>query len=137
MTRPVSITVVAWVIIASSLEGVIATLGGLITPLYTSGLIHTTQALPLTLWLGEISLSVNIALAVLMLTRFGWARAVYVCLLTVGIVSLVLTRQPISIAMIQVAKLAVFTYFLFRAEANTYFSATASKRGLTDASRGP
>jgi hypothetical protein len=136
MTRPISITIVAWVIIALSLEGLFGTASGLLPSLYSSGALHTTLSVPATLWVGAVTLTIYIGLAALMLAGFGWARIVYVCLLTLSLVGLLLQRQPFVLAIMIGAKLSVFSYFLFRKEANIYFSTTNVAEGLTSASSG-
>jgi len=126
MARPVSVTVVGWVIIALSLEGLIGLLGGIVTPVFTSGVVHTPYSLPVTVWITGVTLSVNIVLGALILSGFGWARIVYICILTFGLLGLLIGRQPISLTIVTIAKLAVFSYFLFRHESNEYFAKCAS-----------
>jgi hypothetical protein len=125
MTRPISITVIAWVIIALSLEGLIGLAGGFVKPLITSGTITTPFSLSTTTWLGAANLVVYVILAALLLRGIGWARVVYVCLLSIGLVGMLLGKQPASIAVITGLKIAVFSYFFFRRESNDYFSKLA------------
>lgn len=126
MTRPLSITVVAWVIIAISIEGLIGLVGGIVTPILTSGAVHVPFSLSTTLWVGGIGIVVNLLLGALILSGFGWARIAYVVILTISIVGTIAGRQPISLLVISGLKLVVFSYFFFRREANEYFAKCAS-----------
>jgi hypothetical protein len=126
MSRPLSITVIAWVIIAISIEGLITLLGGIATPIFTSGTIQTGLSLPATLWSTGVALVANILLAALILAGFGWARIVYVVILAIGIFGMVLKQPHISIIAISGLKLVVFGYFFFRRESNEYFARSAS-----------
>lgn len=127
MIRPVSVTVVAWIIIAVSVEGLISLVGGLATPLLASSAMHLEYSLPVSLWLGGITLVVNIVLAGLMLGGFGWARIVYLVILALGLLGLVVQRQPMSLSVIAGLKVVVFGYFLLRREARQYFASAASE----------
>ena len=136
MTRPVSVTVVAWGIIALALEGLFGIAAGLVAPVLQSGVIHSTLSLPVALWVAAASLAITIVLAALMLAGFGWARIVYVCILAFTLLGLVLQRQPLFLAILTGVKVALFSYFLFRREANVYFSTMSATNGLTSASSG-
>jgi hypothetical protein len=127
MTRPISVTVVAWVIIAMSLEGLLGHLGGFLTPLFTAGTLHSPYSPNTTMLLGAGTLVVYVVLAALMLRGIGWARVVLICLMALGLIGVVLGRQPIAIAISLVLKLVVFSYFLFRGVSNDYFSSSSAK----------
>jgi hypothetical protein len=124
MTRPISVTVIAWVMIALSLEGLISLVGGFVTPIFTSGTFHMTYSLNTTIWMGAGYLVVQIILAALLLRGIGWARVVLVCLLSLGVLGTLAGRQPLALGITIIAKLVVFGYFLFRPENNEYFSAS-------------
>lgn len=127
MTRPVSITVIAWIIIALSVEGLLGAIGGFITPIFTSGNFHMQYALSTTLWLGAASLILNIILSSIMLQGFNWARIVYVCLLWLALVGIVLGRQPLALWISTGTKAVIFSYFLFRRESNAYFTGRSAR----------
>lgn len=122
MTRPLPITVIAWVIIATSSEGLVGLLGGFVAPLFSTGTLQTPFSVSTTVWAGTVTLVIYVALALLMLRGLGWARIVYVCLLAISLVGLVVGQQPLSLALITAAKLGIFSYYLFRRESNEYFS---------------
>jgi len=126
VTRPLPVTVVGWVIIAISVEGLISLLGGLVTPLFTSGTVQIPFSVPVALWVSAVTLFVNLVLAALILAGFGWARIVYVAILAYALLGLLVGRQPISLAVIAGAKLVVFGYFFFRRESNQYFAKCAA-----------
>ena len=122
MNRPLPLTVIAWVIIAVSVEGLIGLAGGIVTPIFTSGTVRVPFSLLATLWIGAVTLIINIALAALILCGHGWARIVCVVLLALGVLGTLLGHQPISLAIIHGAKLIVFSYFFFRRDSNEYFA---------------
>jgi len=126
MTRPLSLTVVAWIIIATSAEGLISLLGGIANPVFTSGTVQTGLSLSATLWASGIVLLTNLILGALLLAGFGWARIVYFVILALGLLGMFLRPQPISLAVISGLKLVVFGYFFFRRESNEYFAKSAS-----------
>jgi hypothetical protein len=127
MTRPVSVTVVAWVIIAISLEGLVSMVGGFITPLFATGTFHSPYSLNTTMWLGAGTLVVHIVLAALMLRGIGWARVVFICLKTLGLLGIILGRQPAALWISTGAQLIIFSVYLFRRESKEYFSMSAAK----------
>jgi len=131
MNRPLPITVIAWVIIAMALEGLITLSGGIANSVFTSGVVQTSLSLSATLWVSGIALFLNLILAVLTLLGFGWARIAYVVILTLGLIGMLLHRQPLSLALISAVKLVVFGYFFFRPESNEYFREVERRRGLT------
>jgi len=126
MTRPISVTVVAWVIIAISLEGLVSMIGGFITPLFTAGTLHSPYSANTTMWLGAGTLVFHIVLATLMLRGIGWARPVFICLMVLGLVGILVGRQPIALGLSITAKLIIFSYVLFRRESNQYFAMSAA-----------
>ena len=126
MTRPFPETVIAWVIIALSLEGLIGLLVGIATPVFTSGTVHVPWSIPATLWVTGGLLVVYIVLAALILSGFGWARIVLVVLLAISVAGALLGQQPISLAIVSGVKLVVFSYFFFRRDSNEYFAKSAA-----------
>jgi hypothetical protein len=114
------------VIIAVSIEGLVSLLGGLATPLFTSGTVHIPYSLSAALWVGGISLVANLLLAALILAGFGWARVAYIVILVISLLGLVAGRQPISLMVITGVKVILFSYFFFRREANEYLAKCAA-----------
>jgi len=132
MTRPISVTVIAWVIIALSLQAIVPLFGGLAKALFTSGYLQNPpltsgylQNPPLSLnvmiWGAAASLVISIALAILILLGFGWARVVYICMLSVGLLGVIIGGQPLELAISIGAKIIIFSYFLFRHDSNEFF----------------
>jgi len=126
MNRPLPVTVIAWIIIALSVEGLISLVGGIATPIFTSGVVQVPFSLSTTLWFSGVTLVVNTVLAVLILGGFGWARIVYIVILAIGVLGVWLGHHPISLAMISGSKLIVFGYFFFRRDSNEYFAKLAA-----------
>ena len=126
MTRPTSITVIAWIIIAFAMESLIGLTSGLIAPLLNEVAAKYSISSTRAFWLAAGAAVLHIVLAVFMLRGAGWARVVYICITALALVGFTShpPRTPIIIS--SVAKFVVFTFFLCRREANTYFSTSAT-----------
>jgi|HubBroStandDraft_6_1064221.scaffolds.fasta_scaffold458120_2 hypothetical protein len=126
MARPVSVTVVLWVIIALTLES----LAGLFGPFANSFLAPVAMkhdsSLASTLWSGVAFGIAQILLAFLMLRGIAWARVVYVCLIGMATLALLLKGGFPYISAAFIIKSAILVFILFRAEANQFFAARGS-----------
>jgi hypothetical protein len=122
MARPTAVTVVCWVIIALSLEGLMGMAAGLAGAVFKQ--VAPGSAVPLSkaMWLGVGGVIVNIILAALMLRGFGWPRFVYFAFAIIGILGFFVIKPPAALVVSAVVKAIVFAYFLFRHDANEYFS---------------
>jgi hypothetical protein len=124
MTRPISVTVVAWVIITIEFEATIAVFSGLVGTLLK--VVHLSD-LPVhsLIWATLIAAGFGMLCGVFILRGAEWARVCYFILKGLGVLGMLIgfshgTTNPVIFISL-LLKLAVFAYFLFRAEANAYF----------------
>jgi hypothetical protein len=101
--------------------------GGFITPLFTASTFHSPYSLNTTMWLGAATLVVHVVLAALMLRGIGWARIVFICLKALGLVGIVLGRQPPALWISVTVQLIIFGVYPFRRESNEYFSMSTAR----------
>ena len=133
MSRPVPVTVVCWVIIALSAEAILAAVSG-VADASVKEALHTASShlsLSTALFASSALLMLSMALSVLMLRGANWARIAYISLLVILLLAQVahLSRHPLAIVILTVAKLLIFGAILFRPESNSFF--TPSQRKVT------
>ena len=131
MSRPVPVTVVCWVIIALSAEAIIGAVSG-VADAPVKEALHTASShlsLSTALFASSALLTLSVALAVLMLRGANWARIAYVSLLVILLLAQVahLSRHPLAIIVLTVAKLLIFGAVLFRPESNNFFISNQRK----------
>ena len=125
MSRPVPVTVVCWVIIALSAEAILAAVSG-VADASVKEALHTASShlsLSTALFASSALLMLSMALSVLMLRGANWARIAYISLLVILLLAQVahLSRHPLAIVILTVAKLSIFGAILFRPESNSFF----------------
>jgi hypothetical protein len=124
MTRPISVTVVAWVIITLEFEAMVAAFSGLAGTLFK--VVHISELpVPTLVWVTVMSASLCMLCGIFMLKGAEWARVVYFILKGLGTLGMLIgfsrgTTNPVLFVSVLI-KLAVFAYFLFRAEGTAYF----------------
>ena len=115
MTRPISVSIVAWIIIVLNLLGVLMFAR-------TSVLAHLTQGQTVY---GFVGCGVAIVCGAFILAGKNWARWLYVVWCTVGLVY-AFSTAPSSLPLLPgVIKTAIFVFVLFRKPANLFFSPAA------------
>ena len=127
MERPILVTVTAWIIIAFALESLVG-LPFWFTEAVPKGPVRS----PVIVFIGACAIAfLYIALAAFMLRGAAWARITYVW--ATGLIAFAglfgLAREsahPIALVAINVAKFALITFFLFRKDANAFFSKPSS-----------
>lgn len=132
MQRPTSVTVVAWVILAMAGEAIAGSSSSMAQPILRQ-LADPQVGVPLTVLLGLLVEVAIVISAVLMLRGASWARIVYAALAGFVVFGMVVSSFRVS-GMVPIAgyatiRTAVLLYFLFRADANAYFSGSARSVG--------
>ena len=122
MTRPISVTVICWVIIAFGLESLVGLISGLAGPIIKDVLASNPIPVSKAVWFGAGTAILHVVLAAFMLRGAAWARIVYFCLTALALAGVAVFPPPAAIIFVLVIKAVVFAYFLFRPEANKYFS---------------
>lgn len=122
MTRPTSVTVIAWIIIVTSCLSLAFTASSLNNPISQELMAKSPLPIPLQIAMMYAGLGISIASGIGMLKAQNWARLLYVIWGAIGGVIGVLT-SPIKVMMIPgLVILAIMAFFLFRPNANAYFS---------------
>jgi hypothetical protein len=124
MPRPVSVTVILWVSVAVTLEGLVGLIGPFANVILTTIAAKHDSTVPFLLWSGAGGAVAQLVLALLMLRGIAWARVVYVCVLAFVILGLLTNGVFPLITAVVITKSAIFIYFLFRPEANRFFAPT-------------
>jgi len=124
MKRPISVTVVAYLIIANAIVVGIPMLLALLHDETWKLMLDAAQhsPLPTPIYLGFAYVGVVLALVcgIYIMRGKGWARFLYICWSSFGGIVGVLTIGFPSMVL-GAAKIGVFAFFLFRSAANRYF----------------
>ena len=122
MKRPTSVSVIAWLLIAMSGISLLTSIVSFNNPMVRELMAKSLIPIPLQFVISYVGLLITLASGIAMLKGQNWARFLYVGWGVIGFVIGILTF-PMKAAMIPgVVVVAVFAFFLFRPEANTYFS---------------
>src|ERR1022692_471732 len=121
MERPVSVTVVAWIIIVTSMQSMLSAYAGLLRPDIT---LESTLISEVFL-VGVALNSLIVVFAIFILKAKNWARVAYVCIASIWLLSMIhnMFKYTMAIHTISTAiqNVACF-YILFRPISNRYFS---------------
>lgn len=124
MNRPVSVTVVAWVIIALGIEALVGLFSSFARVALAS-VMDSPVPISVAAEIGALFQMAIIVFAAFMLKGASWARTAYVILaslLVLGLIPQVLRHATLTLTFIwTIAQVAVFCFFLFRTDANAYF----------------
>ena len=123
--RPLAITVIAWIIIASSAISLVSTLFLINNPMAQE--LMATSAIPIPLQYGMmfVGLLVGLVCGVFMLKGANWARLLYVGWSILGFIISFVTTPGKLMLLPGAVFLAVVVFFLFRPNANAFFSTEA------------
>lgn len=127
-TRPLSLTIIGWLLIVLSLLSVIGLLS-LMTPAAQQALAATGQSTMVAMIMGVVGVFVTIACGYGILKGFDWARVLYVGWNVVNIIYTIIAAPVTSFVLITVVVTLVVAYFLFRPEADAWFGKSYLKRG--------
>lgn len=124
--RPMSITVVAWILIVFGvlgLLGMLMTLGLSGSPLMQASFARSHVPLSVTLSVGTFNSLVGLVCGIALLYRQNWARYLYTVVAVIGLAYSVIT-SPYSLWLLVPSLIftLVIVYFLFRPVAGRYFS---------------
>ena len=124
--RPVSLTIIAWLLIVLSVLGLIGVFAMSSNPVVAAKLAEMHMPLALVQAWSAIGTVVNLICAYGILKGQPWSRVLYVVWGVIGIVvGFYITPQKVSI-LISLVILVIFAAFLFSSAANVWFQA----RGL-------
>lgn len=120
--RPLSVTIIAWLLIISSVMSVFTYWSSFNDPVVQqimaqSPFSPTTQMI---FTIANVVLTLIIGVAIL--KRQNWARYAYVVIGAIGIVIAFISSPVKSVVLISVIFLALVAFFLFRKPANEWFA---------------
>ena len=124
--RPLSLTIIAWLLIVFALLGVygVFTLGS--NPIMTKALAEMHVPLLFEQVWGTVGVLVNLVVAYGIFKGLPWSRVLYVAFGAVGLVVAFFTSPMKAVIVISLILLIVISVFLFSNTGNDWFSA----RGL-------
>jgi hypothetical protein len=126
--RPISIAIIAWFMIVSSIYYLIVSMVTMYNPAPQTRALMEQSVMPIPLQYGILfmGLAITLVSGIAILKRQNWARFLYVIWGTVGaIVGLIIS--PTKIAMVSgIVFLIVAAIILFRPKVNDYFTGIES-----------
>ncbi len=122
-TRPTSVTVISWILIAMGAISLITTTAMINNPTVKELMGKSPFPIPVQFAMTYAGLLMTIVAGSGMLKGFNWARLLYVCWSAIGSI-IAFATSPMKAAMIPgVVVFLVITFFLFRPKATAFFSA--------------
>ena len=126
-TRPTSIAVIAWILIAMGGISLITSTISLNNPITKELTGRSPLPIPLQYTIMYLGLIITLVSGIAMLRGQNWARLLYVAWSIIGFVIGIVT-SPMKPAMIPgLALFLIVAFFLFRPKANEYFAGTAAR----------
>ena len=125
--RPLSLTIIAWIIIIGALFSLYTGATMATNPLATRMLAQSR--LPVTVHQAFVIAGslVYLVSSFGILKGHGWSRWLYVGWSILALIFSLLTTPVVSIVVLSLLTLAVVAFFLFRPAANAWFSARAAR----------
>lgn len=124
-SRPVSVTVVAWIIIATNGLSLVTVTLGLNNPTAIELMNRSPLPVPVQLGIAYFSLLALLVCGVAMLKGRKWARSLYVIISIAGVLIGIAT-SPVKLLLIPgFIIFVIFVFFLFRPKANEFFHSHA------------
>lgn len=122
MSRPTSVTVIAWFLIVSSGMSLIASIATINNPTVRDLMAASSLPIPLQYAMTYVGLSVMIVAGLAMLNGRRWARVFYVGWSALSFTVLLVT-SPVRPTLIPgLVVFALLTFLLFRPRVNQFFS---------------
>lgn len=122
MERPTSITVVAWILIATSVLNLVTSTVNMNDPMVRELMAKSPLPIPVQFAMIYVGLTVNLACGMAMLDGRNWGRWLYVIWGLFGM-AVGLATSPIRLLMIPgLLVFYVFAMFLFGSKAKLYFT---------------
>ena len=125
--RPLSITVIAWIIIVSSAMSLVSTLFLINNPTAQELMAQSALPLPVQYAMIFVGLLVGIVCGVFMLKGANWARLLYVGWGILGFAISFITTPGKLTMLPGIIFFAIVVFFLFRPKANAFFSGRSNR----------
>jgi hypothetical protein len=126
MNRPVSVAIIAWILVALGGISIVTTSLMLNNPTVTDIMSKSPIPIPIQYVIAYFGMLVMIVSGIGMLKGFNWARFLYVIWSIIGL-AISIATSPMKAGMIPgVVFFVVVVFFLFRPAANRYFTKSES-----------
>jgi hypothetical protein len=128
ISRPTSVTVIAWILIAMNGLGLFGFVAAMQRDDKVTNEIMAKSPVPIPVQhaIGIAGMAVGLVSGYFLLKRKNWARYLYVCWTTFGLL-FALATSPMKLMLIPSALIFVVTaFFLFRPDANKYFTSDSA-----------
>jgi hypothetical protein len=119
--RPLSVTIIAWFLIVTSIFGAFGVWSSFNDPLAEQILAKSPLPRSVHIAVSAGSIILNLVFGVALLKRQNWARYGYVGVGVAGIVFGYFTSPFVAVILLSVVFLVVVGFFLFRGPANDWF----------------
>lgn len=120
--RPLSVTIVAWFIIVTSLFSLLSVLAMGSNPQVAQMLAESPLPASVHQVIGIVGALISLICGYGMLKGFDWARILYIGAAAAGLLFNLVTAPMVSILVLGVLMLAVIAFFLYRPAANAWFT---------------
>lgn len=120
--RPLSVTIVAWFIIVTSLFSLLSVLAMGSNPQVAQMLAESPLPASVHQVIGIVGALISLICGYGMLKGFDWARILYIGAAAAGLLFNLVTVPMASILVLGVLMLAVIAFFLYRPAANAWFT---------------
>jgi hypothetical protein len=122
--RPLSLTIIAWLLIVTSVFGIIS--GLMMGSNEVASAMVAESPLPVGAHqaIGILSSVIALVCGVGVLKGWNWSRYVYVVAGVLGLVFNLVTVPMVSMIILGLLFLGVFVFFMFRPAANAWFTQT-------------
>ena len=128
MKRPVSITVISWILIFIGSVSVVTSLYSLTLPMAQELMRRSIIPLPAQIVLLFLGLAMTVTSGIFMLKGMNWARLLYAIWSGVGFI-ISLCTSPIKMALVPgFCFYVIICIFLFLPSANRYFRGASASR---------
>lgn len=122
-TRPTSVNIIGWFLIITAIVSLVSSYMSMDNPITQDLMAKSAMSVPLQYAFMVLGLAVAFISGIAMRRGQKWARTLYLGWSVFGLVVALFT-SPVKIMLVPgVLMLTVIAYFLFRPQANTYFSA--------------
>jgi len=120
--RPISITIIAWLLIAISILNVITITVSLNNPKVQELMAESPLPIPVQYAMTYISLAATLVSGIAILKGQNWGRWLYVIWSAIGFIITLATSPMKAMVIPGIVVFLIVVFFLFRSNANAYFA---------------
>jgi hypothetical protein len=124
--RPVSVTVIAWIILVTSAFSLAAAAFTINNPMTQELMAKTPVPVPVQYSILFFGLLISVVSAIFMLRGANWARMLYIVWGAIGLLFGLFTSPAKLMLIPGILIYAIFVFFLLRPKASEYFTGSAN-----------